>query len=278
MKKHLKIFFEIYTEVRENPRYSSISHTDAVRLNTFLLLMLRLVHSTITAAETSKTPGARFDSDEDLTESVPPPKQPFNWKKPFEDLAAYIGIRPSTGKLVRAIKTSLSVLISAVVAFTFRDRLEAYGWVYWAPMTTALVSDSSEGGTLRLSFQRLMAVLLGSTYAYVIVLITQDHVAVGVCITIFVGLMGYLKTDPRKEYFASVCGQSASIITFLSNQKGQKQMKASNQAVLARTSLTFLGVFIHVLISNSFLPVTARALTKKKVRRFLFYSKNKTFI
>jgi hypothetical protein len=79
-----------------------------------------------------------------------------------------------------------------------------------------------------------------------------------------VALMGYLKTDPRKEYFASVCAQSASIITFLSNQQGQ--MSASNTAVLARTSLTFLGIFIHVFISNLFLPRTARALIKKKVK------------
>jgi uncharacterized membrane protein YgaE (UPF0421/DUF939 family) len=79
--------------------------------------------------------------------------------------------------------------------------------------------------------------------------------------------MGYLKTDARKEYFASVCAQSASIITFLSNQQGQ--MSASNKAVLARTSLTFVGIFIHLFISNLFLPITARALSKKKVNILL---------
>ena len=47
-------------------------------------------------------------------------------------------------------------------------------------------------------------------------------------------------------------------------------MRASNKAVLARTSLTFLGIFIHVFISNIFLPITARALTKKKVKYFYF--------
>ncbi|CAF1604796.1 unnamed protein product [Rotaria magnacalcarata] len=263
VEEALEDFFETYTQVRENPRHAKISNTDAIHLNTFLLLILRLVHVTITAAETSKTPGARLDAGTDSTTNVQKSKKLFNWKKPFYDLAAYIGIRPSSGKLVRAVKTSLSVLISAVVVFTYRKRLQAYGWVYWAPMTTALVSDSSEGGTLRLSFQRLMAVLLGSTYAYVSVLVTQNHVGVGICICLFVGLMGYLKTDPRKEYFASVCAQSASIITFLSNHQGQ--MGESNKAVLARTSLTFLGIFIHVLISNILLPITARALIKKKV-------------
>ncbi|CAF3422018.1 unnamed protein product, partial [Rotaria sp. Silwood2] len=183
-----------------------------------------------------------------------------------------------------------SVLVSAIVVISFRERLQAYDWVHWAPMTTALVSESSEGGTLRLSFHRLtlrycshfgtslllwvgplgphnsneglMAVLLGSTYAYVIVLVIQNHIAVGICISLFVGLMGYLKTDPRREYFATVCAQSASIITFLSNRTGQ--MNSLNQAVLARTSLTFLGIFIHVIISNLLLPITARALIKKK--------------
>ncbi|CAF3165416.1 unnamed protein product [Rotaria sp. Silwood2] len=263
VEEALEDFFETYTQVRENPRHSTMSNTDAIRLNTFLLLILRLVHATVTAAEKSKTPGAHFDTDLDSTTNVTKSKKSFDWKKPFHDLAAYIGIRPSFGKLVRSIKTSLSVLVSAVVVISFRERLQAYDWVHWAPMTTALVSESSEGGTLRLSFHRLMAVLLGSTYAYVIVLVTQNHIAVGICISLFVGLMGYLKTDPRREYFATVCAQSASIITFLSNRKGLTA--ASNQAVLARTSLTFLGIFIHVIISNLLLPITARALIKKKV-------------
>ncbi len=267
VEEALEDFFETYTQVRENPRYSTISNTDAIRLNTFLLLILRLVHATITAAETSQTPGAHLGDSPIPTENISKPKQPFDWKKLCHDIAAYIGIRPSFGKLVRSIKTSLSVLVSAVVVFTFRERLQAYGWVYWAPMTTALVSESSEGSTLRISFQRLMAVLLGSTYAYIIVLITQNRIAVGICICLFVGLMGYLKTDARKEYFASVCAQSASIITFLSNQQGQ--MSASNKAVLARTSLTFVGIFIHLFISNLFLPITARALSKKKVNILL---------
>lgn len=263
VEEALEDFFETYTQVREHPRHSSISNTDAIRLNTFLLLILRLVHVTITAAETSETPGAHLDDSLITAEQTSKTKKPFDWKKPFNDLAAYIGIRPSPGKLIRSIKTSLSVLVSFVVVYSMRERLQAYGWVYWAPMTTALVSESSEGSTLRISFQRLMAVLLGSTYAYVVVRVTQDHLAVGICICSFVGLMGYLKTDPRKEYFASVCAQSASIITFLSNQGGK--MNASNDAVLARTSLTFLGIFIHVFISNLIFPITARALIKKKV-------------
>jgi uncharacterized membrane protein YgaE (UPF0421/DUF939 family) len=263
VEEALEDFFETYTQVRENPRHAEISNTDAISLNTFLLLILRLVHATITAAETSGTPGAHMDDSAMPAERNTKPKKPFDWKKPFVDLAAYIGVRPSSGKLMRSIKTSLSVLVSATVVFSLRDRLQAYGWVYWAPMTTALVSESSEGSTIRISFQRLMAVLLGSTYAYVIVLIAQDHLPVGICICLFVGLMGYLKTDPRKDYFASVCAQSASIITFLSNQGGK--MTASNNAVLARTSLTFVGIFVHVIISNLIFPVTARALIKKRV-------------
>jgi hypothetical protein len=240
-----------------------MSDTDSIRLNTFLLLILRLVHVTITAAETSETPGARLDIGLDQTMmSSSSTQRLVDWKKLCRDLAKYIGLKPSCAKFVRAIKTSLSVLVSAVVVLTFREHLQAYGWVYWAPMTTALVSDSSEGGTLRLSFQRLMAVLLGSTYAYIIVLVTQDSLAVGIFICLFVGLMGYIKTDSRKEYFASVCAQSASIIAFLSNREAAR---GSNKAVLARTSLTFLGIFIHVLISNIFLPVSARALIKQKV-------------
>lgn len=185
-----------------------------------------------------------------------------NWKEVFYDIEAYIGLKPTLAKCLRAIKTSLSVLISAIVVIKFHDRLQAYGWLYWAPMTTALVSDSSEGSTLRLSFQRLIAVLLGSTYAYIIFLVAQDQVTVGMFISLFVALMGYIKTDPMKEYFASVCAQSASIIVFISNQEG---LQGSNKAVLARTSLTFLGIFIHVLISNLFFPISARALIKKKV-------------
>lgn len=236
MEEALEDIFEAYFHVRETSSQGSASNIDGMRLNTFLLLILRLVHVTITAAETSETPGAHLDHKPSSK-----PKKPFDWKAPFRGLAAYIGLRPSQGKLFRSLKTSLSVLVSATVVYELRERLEAYGWVYWAPMTTALVSDSSEGSTLRLSFQRLMAVLLGSTYAYVVILVTQNYFAVGTCICVFVGLMGYLKSDPSKEYFASVCAQSASIITFLSNKDGV--LSASNRAVLARTSLTFFGIF-----------------------------------
>ncbi|CAF2857991.1 unnamed protein product [Rotaria sp. Silwood2] len=261
VEEALEHFFEIYAQLRDNPNHLIMSNSDLIRLNTFLLLVLRLVHSTITAAETSETPGTRLDNNLEQTISSSMTTKLFNCNKIFSHLANYIGLRPSFGKFVRAIKTSLSVLVSAIVALTFRERLQAANWVYWAPMTTALVSESSEGGTLRLSFHRLVAVLLGSTYAYIIVLIAQNQLAIGIFISLFVALMGYIKTDPQKEYFAVVCGQSASIITFLSHQEG---FQGSRQAVLARTSLTFLGIFIHVFISNLLLPISARRLTKKR--------------
>ncbi|CAF0776184.1 unnamed protein product [Rotaria sp. Silwood1] len=266
VEEALEHFFETYAQLRENPNHLIMSNTDSIRLNTFLLLVLRIVHVTITAAETSETPGTRLDINLEQSINSSMTTKLFNWKKIFSGLASYIGLRPSFGKFVRAIKTSLSVLVSAIVALTFRERLQTYNWAYWAPMTTALVSDSSEGGTLRLSFHRLVAVLLGSTYAYIIILIAQNQLAIGILISLFVALMGYIKTDPQKEYFAVVCGQSASIITFLSHQEG---FQGSRQAVLARTSLTFLGIFIHVIISNLLLPISARRLTQKKVLRMI---------
>ncbi|CAF0734372.1 unnamed protein product [Rotaria sordida] len=262
VEEALEHFFETYAQLRENSNHSIMSNTDLIRLNTFLLLILRLVHVIITAAETSETPGTRLDINCEQTINLSIKTKLFNWKKICFNLANYIGLRPSFGKFVRAIKTSLSVLISAIVALTFRERLQASNWIYWAPMTTALVSDSSEGGTLRLSFHRLVAVLIGSTYAYIIILIAQNQLTIGIFICLFVALMGYIKTDTQKEYFAVVCGQSASIITFLSHQEG---LQESRQAVLARTSLTFLGIFIHVFISNLLLPISARRLTKTKV-------------
>ncbi|UJR33996.1 hypothetical protein I4U23_021411 [Adineta vaga] len=262
VEEALEHFFETYAQIRENRCHSNMSNTDSILLNTFLLLILRLVHVIITAAEISETPGACLDTDSEQTTNSSIIKNESHWKNFFYDLINYIGLKPSLGKFIRAFKTSLSVLVSAIVVLRYRERLQAYGWVYWAPMTTALVSDSSEGGTIRLSVQRLMAVLLGSTYAYIIVLVAQDKLAIGIFISLFVAFMGYIKTDPEKEYFASVCAQSASIITFISNQEGVVE---SNKAVLARTSLTFLGIFIHVLISNLFLPISARALIKKKV-------------
>ncbi|CAF3147009.1 unnamed protein product [Rotaria socialis] len=259
----LEDFFETYAQVREDPKNLNMSNTDSISLNTFLLLVLRLVHVTITAAETSETPGTCLDIGfEQTMESSSMKTETFKWNDILFGVVNYIGLRPSVGKFLRATKTSLSVLVSAIVALTFRERLQAQSWVYWAPMTTALVSDSSEGGTIRLSFQRLVAVLLGSTYAYIIVLVSRSRLAIGICISLFVAFMGYIKTDAQKEYFAVVCGQSASIITFLSNQEG---FEGPNKAVLARTSLTFLGIFIHVFISNLLVPISARKLAKKRV-------------
>ncbi|CAF1189717.1 unnamed protein product [Rotaria sordida] len=68
---------------------------DVIRLNKFLLLIVRLVHATIIAAKISQIPGTHLDIDSGPTTNVPIMKTTFNWKKPFYDLATYIGIRPS---------------------------------------------------------------------------------------------------------------------------------------------------------------------------------------
>ena len=95
VEEALEQFFEIYTRMRENPSHSTLSNTDAIHLNIFILLILRLVHLTVTAAETSQTPGAALDIDRDLTENVPKMAHSINWKEFFSQLAVYIGIRPS---------------------------------------------------------------------------------------------------------------------------------------------------------------------------------------
>ena len=262
VEEALENFFYTYSQIREKSRHLVTSNIDSICFNTFLLLVLRLVHITITTAEDSETLSFRLDILAEQTDSTSNSTRVYNWKVLLSNLFDYIGLRFSFGKFIHAMKTSLSVFVSAVIVLTFRDHLLAYGWVYWAPMTTALVSDSSAGGTLRLSIQRLVAVLFGTTYAYIIVLVSRDRIAVGIFISLFVALMGYIKTDHERDYLATVCGQSASLITFLSNQEGFEE---SIKAVLARTSLTFLGIFIHVLISNLILPMSARRLTKKQV-------------
>ena len=251
IEESLENFFEEYVRFRENSLQQIQANHEDTHLNTFLLLLLRCVHVIMEIEEIEHT------SDNE-TCSIKISMETF-----LINQLNYIGLRPSFGKVVRALKTGLSVLLSTIIVISLRDRLQAYRWIHWAPMTTALVSDSSEGGTIRLSLHRLTAVLVGSTYAYLIVLLTQHRLVVGILISLFVCLMGYLKTDPKREYFSIICGQSASIITFLSTQDGK--MNVSTKAVLARTSLTFLGVFVHVLVSNLILPVTARALVKKKV-------------
>ncbi|CAF4192640.1 unnamed protein product, partial [Rotaria sordida] len=50
-------------KIRENPRHSTISNTDVIRLNKFLLLIVRLVHATIIAAKISQIPGTHLDID-----------------------------------------------------------------------------------------------------------------------------------------------------------------------------------------------------------------------
>ncbi|CAF4421681.1 unnamed protein product, partial [Adineta steineri] len=50
VEEALQHFFEIYAQVHENRCHSNMSNTDSILLNTFLLLVLRLVHVIITAA------------------------------------------------------------------------------------------------------------------------------------------------------------------------------------------------------------------------------------
>ncbi|CAF0925935.1 unnamed protein product [Didymodactylos carnosus] len=247
---------------QDNPSDSSL-----IQMNTFLLLILRLVYVIISSAELTNTPGAKVLID-DKSDDVKKEKccTIVNIKKQFENIINYIGLKPSTGKMLRAVKTSFAVLCTAVITIALRNRLNAYGWVHWAPMTTALIAETSEGGALRTSYHRLMGVLLGSTYAYIIVIVTQDLIAIGILISLFVGLMFYVRCEADKAYFANVCAQSASVITFISSNNGGPQ---SQKAPLARTSLTFIGIFIYILVSNLVLPRTARSLTKKRLAKMI---------
>jgi len=97
--------------------------------------------------------------------------------------------------VVHSVRTAVAAVVSLLVARVFRLQ-EAY----WAPITTLVITQSSLGAALAVSWQRLVGTVLGAAVGAVVASHFAPHVLVfGACIFIL-GLLSAAARSDRSAY------------------------------------------------------------------------------
>ena len=102
--------------------------------------------------------------------------------------------------LVHSLRTAVAAVVSVLVAKLFR-----LPEAYWAPVTTLVITQSSLGAALAVSWQRLLGNALGAAVGAIVATYFGPNLLVfGVSIFIL-GLLSYVVSSSRSAYrFAGV--------------------------------------------------------------------------
>jgi len=102
--------------------------------------------------------------------------------------------------LVHSVRTAVAAVVSVLVAKLFR-----LPEAYWAPVTTLVITQSSLGAALAVSWQRLLGNALGAAVGAIVATYFGPNLLVfGVSIFIL-GLLSYVVSSSRSAYrFAGV--------------------------------------------------------------------------
>ena len=101
---------------------------------------------------------------------------------------------------VRSVRTAIAAVVSALVARLFR-----LPEAYWAPITTLVITQSSLGAALAVSWQRFVGTVLGAIVgALVASYVGANLLVFGIGIFVL-GLLSFLARSDRSAYrFAGV--------------------------------------------------------------------------
>jgi uncharacterized membrane protein YgaE (UPF0421/DUF939 family) len=102
--------------------------------------------------------------------------------------------------LTHAIRTALSAMASFIIAGLFR-----LPEPYWAPITTLVITQSSLGTALTVSWQRFVGTALGALAGAAVAACVRPHVLVfGACILVLGLLFAFVRLDRSAYRFAGV--------------------------------------------------------------------------
>ena len=102
--------------------------------------------------------------------------------------------------LVHSARTAVAALASLLVA-----RLLRLPEAYWAPITTFVITQSSFGAALAVSWQRFVGTALGAVVGATAASYFEPHALVFACSVLFLGLIcGLLRSDQASYRFGSI--------------------------------------------------------------------------
>ena len=102
--------------------------------------------------------------------------------------------------LSHSVRTAIAAMASLLIARLFR-----LPEAYWAPITTLVITQSSVGTALAVSWQRFVGTILGALVGAVLAAYFGPHVLVfGICVLILCFLCALLHSDRSAYRFAGV--------------------------------------------------------------------------
>lgn len=102
--------------------------------------------------------------------------------------------------LSHSVRTAIAATASFLIARLFR-----LPEAYWAPITTLVITQSSLGTALAVSWQRFVGTILGALVGAVVAAYFGPHVLVfGICVLILGFLCTFVRSDRSAYRFAGV--------------------------------------------------------------------------
>ena len=102
--------------------------------------------------------------------------------------------------LLHAVRTAVAALASLLVA-----RLLRLPEAYWAPITTLVITQSSLGAALAVSWQRFVGTALGAVVGAIVASYFEPHALLFACSVLFLGLIcGLLRSDQASYRFGGI--------------------------------------------------------------------------
>lgn len=105
-----------------------------------------------------------------------------------------------TGFLVHSVRTAVAAVVSLLVARLFR-----LPEAYWAPVTTLVITQSSLGAALTVSWQRFVGTVFGAVVGAIVATYFGPHVLVfGICVFILGLLRALVHLDLTAYRFGNI--------------------------------------------------------------------------
>ncbi|MHC5048782.1 MAG: FUSC family protein, partial [Planctomycetota bacterium] len=163
-------------------------------------------------------------------------------------------------RIKEAIKTGLAMAVVYWIALRM-------GWMnpYWAAFSIAMISLPTQGQSLNKGVERMGGTLVGCPAALLfLALFPQDRWLFFTAVTLYCGVVTYLMTGRKLNYFWFVAGFVCLIVTLA----GPESPENVFQYAVMRTTETAMGITVWTLISVFLWPQT-NVGTLKKVSREL---------